>query len=140
MLSVLSLLVFESSNSKPQHILVSWSIKRFKERKIIESIYYWRTLYFFFTHQLLALVMHMCLIALVCQSDMFCTFKLRRRVDWFKISTPTYLFCWHKENVYRIYPPNNVPYVLCRYKFTLFNELYFLVSGGTVWIGMHLNY
>jgi non-lysosomal glucosylceramidase len=24
------------------------------------------------------------------------------------------------------------------YKFTLFNELYFLVAGGTVWIGTHL--
>lgn len=26
----------------------------------------------------------------------------------------------------------------CRYKFTLFNELYFLVAGGTVWIGTQL--
>lgn len=28
--------------------------------------------------------------------------------------------------------------MIFRYKFTLFNELYFLVSGGTVWIGMNL--
>lgn len=30
--------------------------------------------------------------------------------------------------------------LLCRYKFTLFNELYFLVAGGTVWIGTNLSW
>lgn len=49
-------------------------------------------------------------------------------------------FFGDKKRVFNFCMPcaYNMPFDFCRYKFSLFNELYFLVAGGTVWIGTHL--
>lgn len=57
--------------------------------------------------------------------------------------TGTFRYLGHNWAITRcwfLYLILNAVYNVGRYKFTLFNELYFLVAGGTVWIGIHLSW